>query len=184
LNIYFRKFFHDAVPMVGTPASVSLISELINQRHIRGIEADMWVTSLAFIQNPSKEMLVSVKELLVAPNPSKTAYLAGSALVHSYCKKEPACLGEATIGQIHSLLERNLNYNCKISSSSSSQQIIMSLKALGNMANAPSTADTLGRCFTEESNPVEIRLAALETLRKQPCSADVSTVLVSFKRWH
>ncbi|XP_064626174.1 apolipophorins-like [Lineus longissimus] len=167
-----KKFFHDAVPMAGTPASVSLISELVNQRHVRGTEADMWVSSLAFIQNPTKEMLESVKELLVAPNPSKTAYLAGSALVNSYCKMNADCLTSATVGQIHSLLERNLNYNCKVGSQSSKEQIIMSLKALGNMANAPAVADTLGRCFTEESNPIEIRLAAFEALKKQPCSAD------------
>ena len=57
----FRKFFHDALTMTGTGASVSLMSEQIKRRHVTGVEADMWLSSLSFVQKPTREMIVSVK---------------------------------------------------------------------------------------------------------------------------
>ena len=51
------KFYHDAIPMLGTPASVSMIYDLIKDGKVTGSEADIWMTSLSFIPRPTKEML-------------------------------------------------------------------------------------------------------------------------------
>lgn len=52
----------DAVPMVGTSASVVMLTKMINDNEVTGMEADMWLTTLAFIQSPSKDM---IREVLV-----------------------------------------------------------------------------------------------------------------------
>lgn len=57
-----RKFFLDAVPMTGTPASVAMLTKMITDNEVTGIEADMWMTTLAFIPSPSKDM---IREVLV-----------------------------------------------------------------------------------------------------------------------
>lgn len=47
--------------MVGTKASLRMMTSLINGNEVTGAEADMWMTSLAFIKNPSKDMLLELK---------------------------------------------------------------------------------------------------------------------------
>lgn len=47
--------------MVGTKASVKMIKDLVSIGVVDGIESEIWVTSLAFIPNPSREMITEVK---------------------------------------------------------------------------------------------------------------------------
>jgi len=47
--------------MVGTKASLRMMTSLINGNEVTGAEADMWMTSLAFINNPTKDMLLELK---------------------------------------------------------------------------------------------------------------------------
>ena len=54
---YFRKFFRDATLVLGTTASVSLTRDLITKKELKGQEADLWLSSLAFIPKPTKDML-------------------------------------------------------------------------------------------------------------------------------
>lgn len=37
------------------------MTSLINGNEVTGTEADMWMTSLAFIKNPTKDMLLELK---------------------------------------------------------------------------------------------------------------------------
>jgi hypothetical protein len=56
---YDRKFFLDALPMSQSSEAVSVMSDLM----VRGdvTEVDIWLTALAFIPNPSEDMLNSLK---------------------------------------------------------------------------------------------------------------------------
>lgn len=56
-----RQFFLDALPMTGTLGSLELMTELISDKTVTGNEADMWLTTLTFIKNPTKEMIQAVK---------------------------------------------------------------------------------------------------------------------------
>jgi hypothetical protein len=38
-----------------------MMTSLINGNEVTGAEADMWMTSLAFIKNPTKDMLLELK---------------------------------------------------------------------------------------------------------------------------
>ena len=57
----FRKFFLDAVPMTSTSEGIHFMTQLITTSVVTGVKADMWMTTLAFIQNPTLEMLNIVK---------------------------------------------------------------------------------------------------------------------------
>ena len=45
-----RKFFVDALPMVGTEATITMMTQMMTSDDVTGVEADMWLTSLALIQ--------------------------------------------------------------------------------------------------------------------------------------
>lgn len=56
-----RKFFLDALPMMGNEASLKMMTRLISNKDVTGMEADMWLTTLSFIKDPTKDMLNDVK---------------------------------------------------------------------------------------------------------------------------
>lgn len=47
--------------MTGSVGSLDLMTELIMSGTVAGAEADMWLTTLSFIKNPTVEMLTAVK---------------------------------------------------------------------------------------------------------------------------
>jgi hypothetical protein len=61
LNFFFRKFFLDAIPMSGSRETLKLMVQLLVSEQVTGLDADMWMTTLAFVQNPSIDMLADVK---------------------------------------------------------------------------------------------------------------------------
>ena len=50
------RFLVDAAPMVATPASMAIVSNLITTGQMTAEEADVWYTSMAFIPNPDSDM--------------------------------------------------------------------------------------------------------------------------------
>ena len=51
----------DALPLAGTGAALNLMTKLLASKSVTGVEADMWLTSLAFIKNPDISVLNEVK---------------------------------------------------------------------------------------------------------------------------
>ena len=58
----------DAIPMVNTEASVALISEMVLAGKVNGMEADIWLTSMAFIGKPTAAMLALLTVCRVNPS--------------------------------------------------------------------------------------------------------------------
>lgn len=55
-----RKFLLDAAPLVGTAASYGLMKDIIQEGLLSNLEADMWLSSLAFQPKPTIEMITVV----------------------------------------------------------------------------------------------------------------------------
>jgi hypothetical protein len=55
-----RKFFLDALPMMGNEASLKMMTRLISNKDVTGMVADMWLTTLSFIKDPTKDMLNNI----------------------------------------------------------------------------------------------------------------------------
>ena len=51
---------NDALPTLATPASLSVMRDLMLDGHVTGVEADLWMTSMTFINEPTKPMLAEV----------------------------------------------------------------------------------------------------------------------------
>ncbi|XP_006820902.1 apolipophorins-like [Saccoglossus kowalevskii] len=165
-----EKFFMDAIPMMSTTGAVSFMKEKIRSEEVKDIDADMWMTSLSFISHPTKEMIGEIKELVQYSKARRSTYLSLSTLIHKYCKTENReCIRESEVVEALRLFENNLGYKCSPSDEDEHNKIILSLKALANSGKISSATNTLTRCFQEEENPIEIRLAAVEAFRRMPC---------------
>ena len=52
------KFLIDAAPLVSTAASTNIMTELVKEGDVTTKEADIWYSSLGFVQNPDPDMFV------------------------------------------------------------------------------------------------------------------------------
>ncbi len=51
--------------MAGTPASLKMLTQLLVSNEVTGVEAEMWLTTLAFIQEPT--LLLQLTCQVLAP---------------------------------------------------------------------------------------------------------------------
>lgn len=56
-----RKFLLDAMPLVGTANTMTVMRDLYMAKEITSEEMDRWLFSLAFHKNPTLDMISAVK---------------------------------------------------------------------------------------------------------------------------
>ncbi|CAI9742929.1 apolipophorins-like [Octopus vulgaris] len=170
-----KKYFLDAIPMVGTTASVQMIQDLISRKHVTGADAQLWLLSLSFIHHPSKEMIAAISPLLDDSEISGNTILAVSSLASSYCSVRPNCGADTEINDLVGKLVRMIG-NCDQSNS----KTIHALRALGNIGHTAQAVSRLSRCFTKKSNPMDVRVSAIDAFRRIPCDAMRSDLMGVF----
>ncbi len=126
--------------------------------------------------------------LLELPQPYRKASLSVSTMIHSYCRHNSDCDYDTEIQDMIRIFEDKLRYNCKAETPDMHDQILMSLKALGNSGYALNSVPTLNRCFQNPEVPNEVRVAAIDAFRRLGCGADVSICRLFFSsisvNWH
>lgn len=161
-----ETYFRDALPVLGTAASVAVIRDLVTKNTVSGPEADLLLTSIAFIKNPTTETMKELQALLSAD--FIRSALPVSSVVHTYCKltdrESPEVVG------IIKTLEDELRYNCKVDGGDASR-ILLALRAIGNAGNADRVTPTLNRCALNQDAPMAVRVAAVASYRRISCSS-------------
>ncbi|XP_053394173.1 apolipophorins-like [Mercenaria mercenaria] len=170
-----RRFYVDAIPMVGTEASIQLMKTLISNSDITGTQADVWLASIAFIQHPTKQMIQYVQELIGLPTLSSKVLLPLSAMVQSYCQVNPLCGEVKEITDFIDILQRNIGGGCK-ADQKNFQMIMMTLRALGNTGHAEMAVPALYTCI-EGDNSMDIKVAAIQAFRKLSCASDRNNLM-------
>ncbi|KAL8574772.1 hypothetical protein ACOMHN_035315 [Nucella lapillus] len=174
-NIRTMKFFMDALPMAGTEASVTMMTQMLMSNDVTGLEADMWLTSLALIQEPSSAMLEQVKSVLTSKTLGQKALLPVSTMVNNFCLRQPQCSTEPSVQAIMTSFEDVIGSSCYVNKKNM-DQVLMGLRAIGNAGHVSSSASVLNTCLKRSKNPMEIRVSAAQAFRRLPCDADRSTV--------
>lgn len=166
-----RGVFDDALPMVGTGASVGVMRDLMEGGKVNDIMTNTWLTSLSFIPRPDLDTIEMAAPLLETEAVPADAFLGVGALVHSYCRDHPACSSEPPVQRVMGALHGFLEESCYRESSDDKIQILMALKGLENagLAVGETIPPTLNQCIQSEANENEIRLAAISAFRRFPC---------------
>ena len=178
-NNNVRKFYLDALPMVGTSAAYKLMTDILLRYEVAGLQADAWATSFAFVHHPNKEMIAAITPLLERTNPARSVVLGASALIHSYCHHNTECMNEDEVKNAVRKFDDILGYKCKAEDKEQEDRIITALKALGN-AGRTTAQVTLARCFQESTNSIPMRLAAIDAFRRMPCQYERRDMLRAF----
>lgn len=70
------------------------MKDIILQNTISKNLINEWVSTIAFISDPTAEMMIAANDLLQKPNFDHKTALSVSALIHTYCSKNTKCRDE------------------------------------------------------------------------------------------
>lgn len=177
-NQMAKQFFFDALPAVTTAPVAQLMTELIVGGQISTSEADAWLTSLAFVQEPNGKMLQSLLPLLEVDKPRTQALLGVTALVNQYCKSNLECREELVVQSVGAALKKLIGSDCL---KGNRKTTLIALKAVGNAGHLTELLPTVAQCAMKDSNPVEVRVAAIESLRRTPCTVGREPLMTLIK---
>lgn len=156
-----KDIFLDALPMVGTEASVSVLVESIRN----GQYPHKWLTSLSLIPKVTKAMVTDVTSLIRVVKPE--GYLGISSLISSYCHSHPSCTEDAEVQAAHAQFLEKARVFCSGTLESSERHAgLLALKALGNIQRFP-VNELLQNCGKTTGD----RVAALMAMRRAPCDS-------------
>ncbi|NXX17677.1 VIT protein, partial [Podargus strigoides] len=168
----------DALPSCATEACVVLMKEIIASGEAEEDKMEYFFWSFSFIPKPTLGMIASLAPLLKSPAPSQSCFLGVTALLHRFCSAYNSCDDVPAVQSVMSTLGQFLGGNCTVQDSEGLSQMQLVLKAIGNAGlAAASLAPVLSLCASLKSNPIEIRLAAIQAFRRIPCSVRVSNLL-------
>lgn len=166
-----EKFYRDALPLLGTTAAVSTMRQLISDNQATEKEIDVWMSAIAFIKNPTTEMLKELKPLLES-NMQKAA-LPVSSLINTYCQLNDNQPSNPDVTQIIKMFEDVLSYNCRAQTDEQTARMLTALRAIGNAGlGAQSAVATLTRCASNEASPMSVRVAAINAFRRIDCKTN------------
>ncbi|NWH45233.1 APLP protein, partial [Fregata magnificens] len=168
----------DALPSCATEACVVLMKEIIASREVEEDKVEYYFWSFSFIPKPTSGMIESLAPLLKSPGASQSCFLGVTALLHRFCSAYNSCDDVPAVQSVVKTLGKFLGGNCTVEDSEGLSQMQLVLKAVGNAGlAAASLAPVLSLCASLKSNPIEIRLAAIQAFRRIPCSVRVSDLL-------
>ncbi|NXU74134.1 APLP protein, partial [Oreotrochilus melanogaster] len=167
----------DALPSCATEACVVLMKEIIVSGEVDEDKVEYFFWSFSFIPKPTSGMIESLAPLLKS-GASQSCFLGVTALLHRFCSAYKSCDSVPAVRSVMKTLGKFLGGNCAVQDSEGLSQMQLVLKAIGNAGLAgASLAPALGLCASLKSNPIEVRLAAVQAFRRIPCSVRVSDLL-------
>ncbi|CAG5119505.1 unnamed protein product, partial [Candidula unifasciata] len=172
-----QKFFQDALPMVGTSDSIEVMTSMLLSQEITGTQADVWITSLHFVQNPKETMLPHLKNLLLSEAHRMSSLLPITTLVNKFCRSQSRCSSLPEVQNIVDILNDILGSNCQ---SVEQDLLLMTLRAVGNLGFSDSLASTLEKCVKNTDAAVNTRVTAVQAYRGLSCGVDRGTVMDTF----
>lgn len=172
VNIYFniknqrtKKFFEDALPLLKSDAGVSLMRDIIKSGQLSKEIVDSWFSSLAFYKNPSRAML-TVLSTFIDQDAPHSALLGISGLASTFCTSNKNCLEIAEMKEVVTKFELLLGTSCETETQEEEDSMVLVLKGLRNIGQIIDSKDVLNRCYQTKSNPMLVRVAVIETIRK------------------
>lgn len=174
-----KKFFSDALPAAGSPAAIRMMTKAMISGQVAGVDADVWLTSLAFVSKPTSEMIEHALPLLKTER--SQAYLGVSTMAYTYCRNHAHCGSERPIKELVRALYLTLGENCY---ARDDRTTLMVLKALGNLGQSEGAEEILYSCFQNPQLDVEIRLAAVQAFRRFDCDIPRNQMLSIYQNVH
>lgn len=90
-------------------------------------------------------------------------------MISTFCQSEKDCQADPEVQRAILKFEKILGANCYAMGQEEEDRVILALKALRNVGLFINAEPITMRCFQEKTNPMEIRLAAMDLARDMAC---------------
>uniref|UniRef100_V5ICY8 Putative vitellogenin-b n=2 Tax=Ixodes ricinus TaxID=34613 RepID=V5ICY8_IXORI len=176
-----EALYLDALPMIGTEASLKQTVELMNKaEHASRLTA--WIAGLSSISYPTEGMISVLIPMVRKPNAPRNLILAVTSMAHIFCREESRNCDEVpAIKELQGALTKILSYKCRATDIPSRNKIITALKGFGNLGYHGEAINSIMECAIAASNPISIRLAAIESFRRS-CTPEVQSKLLELMK--
>lgn len=161
-----EPLFLDALPLVGSEASLKMTVELMNKAE-HADRSTAWIAGITSISYPTEEMIATLAPLIKKADAPRSAVLAVTSLAHVFCRSyDGNCDTVPAIRELQASLTKMLNFKCRATDIASRNKIITALKGFGNLGYYGDGIHTIMECAIATGNPLPIRLAAIEATRR------------------
>ncbi|CAN8028289.1 unnamed protein product [Ixodes persulcatus] len=176
-----EALYLDALPMIGTEASLKQTVELMNKaEHASRLTA--WIAGLSSISYPTEGMISVLIPMVKKPNAPRNLILAVTSMAHIFCREESRNCDEVpAIKELQGALTKILSYKCRATDIPSRNKIITALKGFGNLGYYGEAINSIMECAIAANNPLPIRLAAIESFRRS-CTPEVQSKLLELMK--
>nr|CDS28414.2 Lipid transport protein N terminal [Hymenolepis microstoma] len=170
------KFLIDAAIHVRTEASLNFLEWCLEN-----VKFQFPIGQMSMVTRPSLTYIQAAKKALIRTT-SKVYRMVMSNLLKSYCDRDPQCTThESIIGIMKSLEEPILN-GCKYSTPNELDEIIDSLRAIGNLGkitNKSAVYPALKDCLTPSPNrDPYVHISAAEAFLRFPPDDEADDILL------
>jgi hypothetical protein len=175
----YRQYLLDAIAYCGTPSCIAVVKDVTISGEVAGERANMFLQSIALVAKTTNSMIRDILEI-AERKPSRQVYLTLGTLLSRHCAKSPAeCdvqSGNAVISAFN-FLERTLGECENQEDHERVEQILITLKAIGNAKRPVNARDAIIRCATKSIHS-NITVSAFDALRAMPCDANTVNQLI------
>ncbi|XP_073994094.1 apolipoprotein lipid transfer particle isoform X2 [Rhodnius prolixus] len=175
-----RKHMKDALPFIRNRASTKVMTDVILSQEISEQRRQDWLLIMAFFPRPDADTIDSVSKLMLLKNVDTSTMLTVTTLIHAYCQKYTNCQENVSILKVMEVQEKLLNTTAPTGIDNDITYSV--LKSIGNAGVlTPTLLSTLNNYIENENLPTEIRLIALQSLRRLPCGSNDNLATSLFK---
>ncbi|VDK85846.1 unnamed protein product [Litomosoides sigmodontis] len=157
--------FIDALAACGSHACLQQFANLINSGHA----SQPAYSSLTLLTNPKEDSMNAIAAFI--ENVPLHGLLPISSLVQSYCIAHPTCAAQTAIQHIIRSILSKLPSDCSVGEQFEEiKKAIVILKSIGNIGYEEHSLATILACIRNEQISHELKIAAIDALRRKPCS--------------
>ncbi|CAN8004489.1 unnamed protein product [Ixodes hexagonus] len=176
-----EALYLDALPMIGTEASLKQTVELMNKAE-HASRSTAWIAGLSAISYPTEGMISVLIPMVKKANAPRSLILAVTSMAHVFCRgEERNCDEVPAIRELQGALTKILGYKCRATDIASRNKIVTALKGFGNLGYHGGAVNSILECALTGINALPIRLAAIESFRRS-CIPEVHTKLMELTK--
>uniref|UniRef100_A0A131YSR5 Vitellogenin B n=1 Tax=Rhipicephalus appendiculatus TaxID=34631 RepID=A0A131YSR5_RHIAP len=172
-----EHLFLDALPLVGTEASLKLTVELMNKAE-HADRSTAWIAGISSISYPTEGMISTLAPLVKKARAPRSAILAVTSLAHVFCRDyQGNCDDVPAIRELQAFLTKQLGFKCRADDAAARNRVITALKGFGNLGYYGEGINTIIECAISGNSPLPVRIAAIQATRRS-CAPEMHPKLM------
>uniref|UniRef100_A0A5S6Q845 Vitellogenin domain-containing protein n=1 Tax=Trichuris muris TaxID=70415 RepID=A0A5S6Q845_TRIMR len=169
------NYIADGLSACGSASCVAFIIDHLSRRQQTEEQRKRWLDSLIFIDNPTLDVVSSLTPLIQTSEKEELFRL--SNVIHRYCQHDSHCASHSEVNLALDALSRHLISGCHPRSAEDFDKMLFALRAVGNVGVPTAGLQSQLNCLSDKTATVELRLAAVQSLRRLPCHTSANTAL-------